>query len=87
MPTDIRLYNSVILISGILSIAPQLIHGATEGPPGGPGPVFPARDLLGLTDDRGCHLNSTSAAIERQTLQRDPESQTHAGCELERLSE
>ncbi len=36
---------------GILSIALQLIHGATEGPPGGPGPVFPAGDLPGLADD------------------------------------
>ncbi len=26
----------------ILSIALQLIHGTTEGPPGGPGPVFPS---------------------------------------------
>ena len=38
----------------ILSIALQLIHGATEGPPGGPGPVFPAGDLPGLADD-GAH--------------------------------
>ncbi len=37
--------------SGILSIALQLIHGATEGPPGGPSPVFPAGDLPGLADD------------------------------------
>ena len=29
----------------------QLIHGAMEGPPGGPGPVFPAGDLPGLADD------------------------------------
>ncbi len=36
---------------GILSIALQLIHGATEEPPGGPGPVFPAGDLPGLADD------------------------------------
>ncbi len=36
---------------GILSIALQLIHGAPEGPPGGPGPVFPAGDLPGLADD------------------------------------
>lgn len=36
---------------GILSITLQLIHGATEGPPGGPGPVFPAGDLPGLAAD------------------------------------
>ncbi len=36
---------------GILSIALQLVYGATEGPPGGPGPVFPAGDLPGLADD------------------------------------
>jgi len=36
---------------GILSIALQLIHGATEGPPGGSGPVFPAGDLHGVVDD------------------------------------
>ncbi len=36
---------------GILSIALQLIHGATEGPPGGPGPVFPAGDLPGFAAD------------------------------------
>ena len=36
---------------GILSIALQLLHGATESPPGGPGPVFPAGDLPGLVDD------------------------------------
>ena len=36
---------------GILSITLQLIHGAAEGPPGGPGPVFPAGDLPGLADD------------------------------------
>ncbi len=36
---------------GILSIALQLIHGATEGPPGGMGPAFPAGDLPGLTGD------------------------------------
>ncbi len=35
----------------ILSIALQLIQGATEGPPGGPGPVFPAGDLPGLAGD------------------------------------
>ncbi len=35
----------------ILSIALQLIHGATDGPPGGPGPVFPTGDLTGLADD------------------------------------
>lgn len=35
----------------ILSIALQLSHGATEGPPGGPGLVFPAGDLPGLADD------------------------------------
>jgi len=35
----------------ILSIALQLIHGATEGPPGGLGPVFPAGDQPGLADD------------------------------------
>ena len=35
----------------ILSIALQLIHGTTEGPPGGPGPVFPAGALPGLADD------------------------------------
>jgi hypothetical protein len=34
---------------GIPSIALQLNHGATEGPPDGPGPVFPAGNLLGLT--------------------------------------
>jgi hypothetical protein len=34
-----------------LSIALQLIDGATEGPPGGPGPVFPAGDLPGLADN------------------------------------
>lgn len=36
---------------GNLSIAPQLVHGATEGSPGGPGPVFPAGNLLGLVGD------------------------------------
>ncbi len=36
---------------GSLSIAPQLVHGAPDGPPGGPGPVFAAGDLLGLADD------------------------------------
>jgi len=36
---------------GILSIALQLIHGATEGSPGGPGPVVLADDLPGLADD------------------------------------
>ncbi len=36
---------------GILSIALQLIHGATEGPPGGMGPAFPAGDLPGLVGD------------------------------------
>jgi len=36
---------------GILSIALQLIHGATDCPPGGPGLVFPAGDLPGLVDD------------------------------------
>ncbi len=35
----------------ILSPALQLIHGATDGPPGGPGPVFPTGDLTGLADD------------------------------------
>ena len=35
---------------GSSSIALQLVHGATEGPPGGPGPVFPAGDLAGLAD-------------------------------------
>jgi len=35
----------------ILSIALQLIHGATEGPPGGPGLVFLAGDLPDLADD------------------------------------
>ncbi len=29
----------------------QLIHGATEGPPGGPGPVFPAGDLPDFAAD------------------------------------
>ena len=43
--------DGTIVRFGILSIAPQLIHGATEGPPGGPGPVFPAGDLPGLADD------------------------------------
>ena len=40
---------------GILTIALQLFHGPTEGPPGGPGPVFPAGDLPGLAgnDARG----------------------------------
>ena len=38
-------------MAGILLIALQLIHGATEGPPGGPGLVFPADDLPGLADD------------------------------------
>ena len=37
--------------TAILSIALQLIDGATQGPPGGPGPVFPAGDLPGLADD------------------------------------
>jgi len=36
---------------GILSITLHLIHDATEGPPGGLGPVFPAGDLPGLVDD------------------------------------
>ncbi len=36
---------------GILSIALQLVHCATEGPPGGPGLVFPAGDLPGFVDD------------------------------------
>ncbi len=36
---------------GILSIALNLIDDATEGPPGGPRPVFPAGDLPGLVDD------------------------------------
>ena len=36
---------------GILSITLQLIQGATEGPPGGMGPVFPAGDLPGFADD------------------------------------
>ncbi len=36
---------------GILSIALQLIHGATEGPPGGMGPAFPADYLPGLAGD------------------------------------
>ncbi len=35
----------------ILSMALQLIHGATDGPPGLPGPVFPTSDLAGLADD------------------------------------
>ncbi len=35
----------------ILSIALQLVHGATEGPPGGMGPAFPTGDLPGLADD------------------------------------
>ncbi len=41
---------------GILSIALQLVQGATEGPPGGPGLVFPAGDLLGLINDDACGL-------------------------------
>jgi hypothetical protein len=36
---------------GILSIALQLIHGATEGTPGGPGPVFLTGDLFSLADN------------------------------------
>ena len=36
---------------GILSIAPQLIHGAANGSTGGPSLVFLAGDLLGLADD------------------------------------
>ncbi len=36
---------------GILSIALQLVHDATEGSPGGPGLVFPAGDLPSLVDD------------------------------------
>ncbi len=36
---------------GILSIALHLVHDATERPPGGPGPVFLAGDLLGFVDD------------------------------------
>ncbi len=36
---------------GILSISLQLVHGAPEGLPGGPGLVFPAGDLPGLVDD------------------------------------
>ncbi len=36
---------------GILSIAVQLAHGATEGPPGGPGLVFPAGDMPSLVAD------------------------------------
>ncbi len=35
----------------ILSIALQLICGATEGPPGGPGSVSLAGDLPGLADE------------------------------------
>ena len=35
----------------ILSIALQLIQGAADGPPGGPGLVLPAGDLPGLVDD------------------------------------
>ncbi len=40
----------------ILSMALQLIHGATDGPPGGPGPVFPTGDLTGLVDDNAGDL-------------------------------
>ncbi len=29
----------------------QLVHGATDGPPRGPGLVVPAGDLFGLIDD------------------------------------
>ncbi len=36
---------------GMLSIALQLVQGATEGPPGGLGLVFLAGDLPGLVDD------------------------------------
>ncbi len=36
---------------GILSIILQLIQGATESPPGGPGLVFPAGDLPSLVYD------------------------------------
>ena len=44
-----------VLAVGILSIALQLVDGAAEGPPGGPCPVFPAGDPLGLAghDARG----------------------------------
>ncbi len=34
----------------ILSITLQLIHGATDGPPGLSGSVFPTGDLTGLAD-------------------------------------
>ncbi len=34
-----------------LSIALQFIHGATDGPPGRPGPVFRAGDLPDLVAD------------------------------------
>jgi hypothetical protein len=40
----------------ILSIALQLIHGATDGPPGLPGSVFPTDDLTGLADDNARDL-------------------------------
>ncbi|MEH6527938.1 MAG: hypothetical protein V7723_17850 [Sneathiella sp.] len=36
---------------GILLIALQLIHGATESSPGGPGLVFLAGDMPGLVDN------------------------------------
>ncbi len=40
----------------ILSPALQLINGATDGPPGLPGPVFPTSDLTGLVDDNAGDL-------------------------------
>ena len=36
---------------GILSVALQLIHSATESPPGGPGHALLSGDMPGLVDD------------------------------------
>ncbi len=40
----------------ILSPALQLINGATDGPPGLPGSVFPTSDLTSLVDDNAGDL-------------------------------